>query len=77
MNLVGMMSQEVAVPLVTPGNPARSFLLHKVEGTMDTLAECRAMGADCGQRMPMVGGVQLSAAEVALIRDWINAGAAP
>lgn len=74
-NLVGMMSQEIAMPLVTPGNAARSFLMHKVEGTMDTLAECRAMGADCGTRMPMVGGAALSAAEIETIRSWINAGA--
>lgn len=74
-NLVGVMSMQVAVSLVTPGNPGRSFLMNKIEGTMDMLPECRAMGADCGQRMPMVGGVQLSPAEVATVRDWIASGA--
>lgn len=72
---VGVMSMQIAMPMITPGNVERSYLWHKINGTMSTLAECRAMGADCGTRMPMVGGGELSAAQLDTFRRWIAAGA--
>lgn len=72
---VGVTSMQIAMPMVTAGNVERSYLWHKINGTMSTLAECRAMGADCGTRMPMVGGGELSAAQLDTFRRWIAAGA--
>ena len=51
---------------VAPGDPAKSFLLIKLEGPPP----------DQGSRMPQ-GGPFLTAAEVQLIRDWIVRGAQP
>jgi sugar lactone lactonase YvrE/mono/diheme cytochrome c family protein len=51
--------------LVAPGDPSKSFLLHKVTGQME-------YGE--GDRMPQGGG-NLSAAQVDMIRRWIQAGA--
>lgn len=50
---------------VAPGDPERSFLLRKVEGTL---------AAGEGDRMPQVG-VRLGTASIELIRRWIVAGA--
>jgi hypothetical protein len=72
---VNVNSQQIAMPMVTPGSLERSYLWHKINGTMATLAECRAAGADCGTRMPMVGGTALTEAQVDLFRRWILAGA--
>jgi hypothetical protein len=72
---VGVMSQQIAMPMVTAGNVERSYLWHKINGSMSTLAECRAMGADCGTRMPMVGGGELTAAQLDTFRRWIAGGA--
>ncbi|MDP3277038.1 MAG: hypothetical protein Q8Q09_17735 [Deltaproteobacteria bacterium] len=74
-SIVSVNSQQIAMPLVTPGSLERSYLWHKINGTMSTLSECRAMGADCGQRMPMVGGGELSMMQLDVIRRWILAGA--
>jgi hypothetical protein len=72
---VGVRSQQIDLPMITPGDPERSYLWHKINGTMGTLAACRAAGADCGSRMPMVGGGELTAAQLDLFRRWIAAGA--
>ena len=50
---------------VAPGDPDRSFLLRKLEGTL---------GPDEGQPMPRVGS-QLPPALIDLVRRWIAAGA--
>jgi mono/diheme cytochrome c family protein len=50
---------------VMPGDPSRSFLMDKITGAME-------FGE--GDRMPQ-NAEQLSAAEIALIRRWIQAGA--
>ena len=50
---------------VAPGDPDRSFLLQKLDGTL---------GAGEGQRMPQVGSA-LPAAAIDLVRRWIAAGA--
>jgi mono/diheme cytochrome c family protein len=50
---------------VVPGDPSKSFLLNKLTGQMD-------FGE--GDVMPQ-NGTSLTAAQVALIRSWIQAGA--
>jgi mono/diheme cytochrome c family protein len=49
---------------VIPGNPDNSILIRKLEGTPGTL----------GERMPL-NGPFLSAAQIAVIRQWITNGA--
>ena len=66
-NLVNVPSNEVPSLLrVSPGNPDASYVVMKIEG---------ASGIQ-GQRMPL-GGTPLTSAEIALVRDWIEAGANP
>src|SRR5688500_11954272 len=62
--LVNVPSTEVPSLLrVEPGNPDDSYLVQKIEGT-----------ASVGARMPL-GGPNLSAEEIAAIRQWITDGA--
>jgi mono/diheme cytochrome c family protein len=49
---------------VIPGNPSDSILIRKLEGAPGTL----------GERMPLSGPF-LSAAQIAVIREWIAMGA--
>jgi hypothetical protein len=51
--------------LVAPGDPEASYLIHKLEGRAGI----------SGSRMPQ-GGPFLSSADIAVIRSWIQAGAA-
>ena len=63
-NLVNIASREVpSLERVEPGNPDDSYLVQKVEGT-----------AAVGGRMPL-GRAPLTAAQIALIRQWISEGA--
>jgi hypothetical protein len=57
---------------VSPGRPADSFLLHKLDGNQD----CAGLScpAGCGRRMPALGD-PLPPAEIDKIRDWILQGA--
>lgn len=65
-DLVNVNSRQVpSLKRVKPFDPANSYLVHKIEGT-----------AAVGGRMPL-GQPPLSATQIALIRDWIGAGAAP
>ena len=62
--LVGVPSVEVrSVLRVAPGNPDASYLVQKLEGS-----------AAVGARMPL-GGPFLDAATIAVVRQWIAAGA--
>jgi hypothetical protein len=70
---VNVNATQIAMPLITPGSLERSYLWHKINGTMDTLPQCSM--ANCGSRMPMVGGGMLEPAQVETIRRWILAGA--
>jgi mono/diheme cytochrome c family protein len=66
-NLVGVPSSEApTVNLIEPLQPARSYLLLKIEGTHVQAG---------GQGLPMPPEGRLSAEEIAVIRDWIVAGA--
>lgn len=62
--LVGVASGEVgSLQRVAPGRPDDSYLIHKLEGR-----------AAVGARMPL-GGPFLDDATIALVRQWIAAGA--
>ncbi len=75
-SLVGVASSLLpSVLLVDPGHADASFLLHKLAGDMYTAVPGCTTSMNCGTRMPMVGGQNLSDAQIALIRQWINAGA--
>jgi hypothetical protein len=59
--------------IIVAGDPAASFLLHKLDATHDCGDFVCASGA-CGQPMPT--GEPLSDDERAMFRGWIAAGAA-
>lgn len=64
--LVNVASVEVpALMRVKPGDPANSYLIHKLEGTQAG-----------GGRMPL-GGPFLDQATIDTVKSWIQAGAAP
>ncbi|MBM7116081.1 hypothetical protein [Archangium primigenium] len=63
--------REPSLPRVRPGDPAGSFLLHKVTGDYTGLP-C-ALDA-CGERMPQ-RSAPLPAADVAMLERWIEQGA--
>jgi hypothetical protein len=63
-NTVGVASDELAsMPRVTPGDAAKSYLLHKLDGTHEKVG-------GSGDRMPL-GADPLSAADIATIQTWI------
>ena len=64
-NLVNRQSIQVALDLVEPNDAENSYLIHKLDGRAGIV----------GDRMP-VGGPFLSAADIDVIKQWINAGAA-
>ncbi len=64
-NLVNVPSGEVPqLDRVEPGDPDRSYLIMKLDGTPGIV----------GQRMPL-GASALSSDEIQAIRDWITSGA--
>jgi uncharacterized protein (TIGR03118 family) len=64
--LINVDSVEVpALKRVKPGEPGNSYVIHKVEGTQTV-----------GVRMP-AAGAPLDQTTINMIRDWIQAGAAP
>lgn len=66
--IVNVPSQEVpALMRVRPFEPDSSYLVHKIQGTQGSV------GGSGGQ-MPL-GGVPLTADQIAIIRAWITAGA--
>ena len=66
--LVDVPSIESPLDRVEPGAPDLSYLVHKLQGTYDSVG-----GACC--RMPQ-GQAPLPEAEIDLIRGWIEQGAA-
>ena len=64
-NLVNRQSIQVSLDLVEPNDAENSYLIHKLDGRAGMV----------GDRMP-VGGPFLSAADIDVIKQWINAGAA-
>jgi hypothetical protein len=62
-----------SMPYVTPGDPERSFLMHKLDGSLCAFdAECT--DGSCGKPMPD-GNDALPAASRDAIRRWIAQGA--
>ncbi len=69
-SIVNKPSSELpAMDRVEPGDPAKSYLLHKVKGT-------QANVGGGGAQMPL-GGPFLSDQEIATIENWIKEGAKP
>jgi hypothetical protein len=83
--LVGVRSAEVPdMDLIAPGDPANSYLMHKMDDDQCTLtAECNmgALGSkypNCGNAMPPVAASsppKLSVATRDIVRAWIHQGA--
>jgi hypothetical protein len=83
--LVGAKAAEAPdMDLIAPGDPANSFLMHKMDDDQCTLAaQCNAsaLGSkipDCGKAMPPVppsSPPKLSAATRDIVRAWIHQGA--
>lgn len=66
-NLVNVKSPTVAIDLVEPSDPTKSYLYLKLDGTFDTIP------GSAGTVMPQGG--MLNTDELALIEEWITAGA--
>ena len=68
---VGVPSTQSKLPRIAPGNPERSYLIHKLRGT-----HLKAGGS--GAPMPFnadTGGNGLAKDELDLIEAWVRAGA--
>ena len=63
-NLVNVPSTQVELNLVTPGDSENSYLIHKLDGRPGIV----------GAQMP-IAILLLDAEEIAVIRQWIDAGA--
>lgn len=63
-SLVNVRSTQVMLDLVRPGDAENSYLIHKLEGRE---------GIE-GRQMPL-GASPLSAADITVIKAWINSGA--
>lgn len=71
--LVGQMSAQMQMAFVAPGEPAMSYLIHKVDGDQcQFTAQCVAN--DCGKTMPYDTGA-LDQATRDTLRRWIAQGA--
>ena len=72
--IVGQPSRAAtSLAIVAPGDPAGSFLLHKMDGSL----ECTAFACDvgCGDLMPLGSDEPLDRATRDTIRAWIAQGA--
>lgn len=83
--IVGAKSlEDPKLNIVTAGDPANSYLIHKLNGDQDKLEADCAMGMcnssscgapmTCGVQMPMSGSA-LMASDIATISNWIMQGA--
>lgn len=78
--LVGVKSSEdLSMNFVTAGDPAQSFLMHKMDGDQCTLIpECMMPGSyrpNCGVFMPYQAASILDVAARDVVRRWIGQGA--
>jgi hypothetical protein len=72
-NLVGPMAGELSsMPLVMPGHPEDSYLMHKLDADQCTLA-LQCLNGDCERGMPF--NDPLAAASRDTVRRWIAQGA--
>jgi hypothetical protein len=76
-------SEDPSMPLVTPGDPTKSYLMYKMEGTQATLASSCQAGDDnggvagmgqCGLAMPETGTI-LAQNLLDTVRAWVTEGA--
>ena len=58
-------SRKTGAIRVVPGDPAGSYMIHKLEGRSDIV----------GQRMPRTGGPYLTEGQISIIKRWIELGA--
>jgi hypothetical protein len=58
---------------VAPGDPAESYVMHKIDGDQCTLA-ARCEGGDCGVSMPE-GSDRMAIRDRDVVRRWIAQGA--
>jgi len=73
-NLVQPSGELAGMPFITPSDPARSFLMHKLDGDQCQY-DAMCGGGSCDLGMPMSGGM-LSVVDRDTIRRWIAQGAA-
>lgn len=59
----------VSTPIVTPGDPTNSYILHKIDGDA-----CKLCGGACGASMPSNSPL-MTVARRDVIRRWIAQGA--
>ncbi len=72
-NLVGPVAGELStMPLVMPGHPDESYLMHKLDADQCTLAS-QCVSGDCKQAMPLNNPLDAAARDT--IRRWIAQGA--
>ena len=62
------------MPLVTPGSPEKSFLMHKLDADQCAYAAACTV-ADCGAKMPRDGTMPLAPQNRDNVRRWIAQGA--
>lgn len=66
---------EPTMSIVTTGDPEKSFLMHKMDGTLKCELLTCAEAKDCGVAMPQGNEEPLALAERDLVRRWIAQGA--
>ena len=69
--IVGVTAEETNLVYVRPGDPAGSYLIHKIEGRM---VPSKCADHDCGDAMPL-DNPALPPETRRLIRAWIEQGA--
>jgi hypothetical protein len=65
---------ESGMSRVAAGDAANSFLMHKVDNTLECGDLACAADGSCGKSMPL-GGASIAAADANKIRSWIQQGA--
>lgn len=72
-NLMATSGQVAGMPYVTPGDPTKSYIMHKMDADQCTLdAQCQ--GGSCQHTMPYDGQLPVEKRDV--LRRWIAQGAA-
>jgi len=85
MGIVGVKSvEDPSMNIVTAGDPANSYMMHKIDGDMcSIMSMCAPMSTSlptavtmpCGVQMPYQVGQPLTGAQSATIWNWIAQGA--
>jgi hypothetical protein len=73
--LVGKFASELsAIPIVTAGDPTKSYIMHKLDGDQ-CLYDSQCVGGSCLAEMPNGLGHPLAATTRDVVRRWIAQGA--